>query len=220
MTIVILVDLFILAVLLTADLLSKHYAASYLLSHGGSYEAIKGVLTFRYSENRGAAFGIFTDSRVFLCVFVGVVVLALVAYMVYHIVKKKYKEKGGVFLHVALSFILAGGIGNLVDRIALGYVRDFIEYTFIYTLFERDFAICNLADVFLTVGVVMVVIYLIVLMVDEAKKGKALIAEASKKKEEQSLQTQDVADVSDETSTSAEMPSDEAAARDGEGQDD
>ena len=172
MTLVIFVDLFIIAILITADLVSKHYAASYLLSHGGSYEAIKGVLTFRYSENRGAAFGIFENSRLFLSLFVGIVVLGLIAYLIYHIIKKKYKEKGGVFLHIALSFIIAGGIGNLVDRIALGYVRDFIEYSFIYTLFKKDFAICNLADVFLTVGVIMVVIYLIYLLVVESRKKK------------------------------------------------
>ena len=172
MTIVILVDF-----LIVAALVSKHYAAKYLLSHGGSYEAIKKVLTFRYSENHGAAFGIFENSRVFLCVFVGVVILALIGYLVYNIVKKQYKDKWGMFLHVSLSFILAGGIGNLVDRIAFGYVRDFIEYTVVHTLFKRDFAICNLADVFLTLGVIMVVIYLVMLMVQEAKKGKALLAE-------------------------------------------
>lgn len=181
MTLVIFVDLFIIAILITADLVSKHYAASYLLSHGGSYEAIKGVLTFRYSENRGAAFGIFENSRLFLSLFVGIVVLGLIAYLIYHIVKKKYKEKGGVFLHIALSFIIAGGIGNLVDRIALGYVRDFIEYSFIYTLFKKDFAICNLADVFLTVGVIMVVIYLIYLLVVESRKKKPLENPASEK---------------------------------------
>lgn len=181
MTLVIFVDLFIIAILITADLLSKHYAASYLLSHGGSYEAIKGVLTFRYSENRGAAFGIFENSRLFLSLFVGIVVLGLIAYLIYHIIKKKYKEKGGVFLHIALSFIIAGGIGNLVDRIALGYVRDFIEYSFIYTLFKKDFAICNLADVFLTVGVIMVVIYLIYLLVVESRKKKPLENPASER---------------------------------------
>ena len=181
MTLVIFVDLFIIAILITADLVSKHYAASYLLSHGGSYEAIKGVLTFRYSENRGAAFGIFENSRLFLSLFVGIVVLGLIAYLIYHIIKKKYKEKGGVFLHIALSFIIAGGIGNLVDRIALGYVRDFIEYSFIYTLFKKDFAICNLADVFLTVGVIMVVIYLIYLLVVESRKKKPLENPASER---------------------------------------
>ncbi|HAE88998.1 MAG TPA: signal peptidase II [Clostridiales bacterium] len=173
MTIVIIVDVAIVAVLLAADLISKYFAAAYLPKHGGSYEVIKDVLTFRYSENSGAAFGIFENSRVFLSVFVGVVLLAILGFMVYHVYKGKYKEKGGIFLHVTLSMILAGGIGNLVDRIAFGYVRDFIEYTVVYTLFKRDFAICNLADVYLTVGVVMVVIYLIYTMVTDVKKEKA-----------------------------------------------
>lgn len=173
MTIVIIVDVVIVAVLLAADLISKYFAAAYLPKHGGSYEVIKDVLTFRYSENSGAAFGIFEDSRVFLSVFVGVVLLAILGFMVYHIYKGKYKEKGGIFLHVTLSMILAGGIGNLVDRIAFGYVRDFIEYTVVYTLFKRDFAICNLADVYLTVGVIMVVVYLIYTMVADYKKEKA-----------------------------------------------
>ena len=181
MTTVILVDVLTFAVLLVADLVSKHYATSYLLSHGGSYEAIKGVLTFRYSENRGAAFGIFENSRLFLSIFVGIVILGIIGFLIYHIVKKKYREKGGLFLHIALSCILAGGVGNLVDRIALGYVRDFIEYSFIYTLFKKNFAICNLADVFLTIGVIMVIIYLILLMVWESRKEKAARASAEGK---------------------------------------
>ncbi len=172
MTVVILVDLLIVAVLVAADLVSKYYAASLLPAHGGSYEAIKNVLTFRYSENTGAAFGIFENSRVFLCVFVAVVLLALIGFMAYHIAKNKHKEKGGMFLHVALSMILAGGIGNLVDRIALGYVRDFIEYTIVYTLFKKDFAICNLADVFLTVGVILIAGYLIWSLFNDNKKEK------------------------------------------------
>ena len=93
MTAVILVDLLIVAVLVAADLVSKYYAASLLPAHGGSYEAIKNVLTFRYSENTGAAFGIFENSRVFLCVFVAVVLLALIGFMAYHIAKNKHKEK-------------------------------------------------------------------------------------------------------------------------------
>ena len=166
---VILVDVLIIAVLLTADLVSKHYAAKYLLSHGGCYEAIKNVLSFRYSENSGAAFGMFDNARVFLCVFVGIVILAVLVFMGYHIFKKKYKEKGGIFLHVTLSMIVAGGLGNLIDRIAFGYVRDFIEYTIVYTLFKKDFAICNLADVFLTVGVILLIGYLIYAMTQESK---------------------------------------------------
>ena len=166
------IDILVVAVVLAADLVSKHYAALYLPAHGGSYVAIKDVLTFRYSENTGAAFGMFEDSRVFLSVFVGIVLAALLGYMIYHLVKGKYKKKGGIFLHVTLSMVLAGGIGNLVDRIALGYVRDFIEYTLTYTLFKKDFAICNVADVFLTVGVILLMIYLVCSAVIEAKKEK------------------------------------------------
>ena len=187
------IDFLIVAVLLVGDLVSKHYAASILPTMGGSYEAIKDVLTFRYSENTGAAFGIFEDSRVFLSVFVGIVLLALLAFMAYHIVKKKYKEKGGIFLHVALSMILAGGLGNLVDRIALGYVRDFIEYTIVYTLFKRDFAICNLADVFLTIGVIMVIGYLIYAMVIEMRKEKEKKALAPSKADPASAEGEIVA---------------------------
>ncbi len=178
MAAIIIVDLLIVGVLVAGDLVSKYFAAAYLPSHGGSYEAIKKVLTFRYSENAGAAFGIFENARVFLSVLVGIVVLAILCFMGYHIAKKKYKEKGGVLLHVALSFIVAGGIGNLVDRIAFGYVRDFIEYTIVYTLFKKDFAICNLADVFLTLGVVMLVIYLIIYAVNDSKKRKTTLSQS------------------------------------------
>ena len=114
---IIIIDLLIVAACLVGDLLTKAWAASALPLRGGYLVAIEDVLTFRYSENTGAAFGIFEDSRVFLSVFVGIVLLALLAYMTWTIVKKKYKEKGGVFFQVALSLILAGGIGNLVDRI-------------------------------------------------------------------------------------------------------
>ena len=184
---IIIVDVLIVAVCLVGDLLTKSWAASALPAQGGYLVAIKDVLTFRYSENTGAAFGIFENSRVFLSVFVGVVLLVLLGYMIWTIVKGKYKEKGGVFFQVALSLILAGGIGNLVDRIALGYVRDFIEYTFVYTLFNYNFAICNLADVYLTVGVIMVMIYLIYSFVLEARKekqAKALENSASPASEE------------------------------------
>lgn len=174
--IVIAVDILIVAFLLAADLVTKHYAAK-LLASGGPYEAIPKVLTFRYTENTGAAFGMLSDSRILLSVFVGIVVLGMIGFLVYHIIKKKYKEKGGILLHVSLSFVIAGGIGNLVDRIALGYVRDFIDYTVLYTLFKLDFAICNLADVFLTIGVILLIVYMIIYMVNDSKNRKQTAAE-------------------------------------------
>ena len=67
--------------------------------------------------------------------------------------------------------MLAGGVGNLVDRIAYGYVRDFIDYTVVETLFHKSFAICNVADVWLTVGMILLVVYVIFFWRDSNKKG-------------------------------------------------
>lgn len=170
---IILVDVILTAVLLAADLITKHFVSKDLLANGGVREIIKNVLAFRYSENTGAAFGMFDNARVLLSVSVGIVILGLIGFMVYHILKGKHKEKGALLLHISLSMIVAGGIGNLVDRIALGYVRDFIEYTIVYTLFKKHFAICNFADVCLTVGVILLVIYLIVFYaIGSSKKEK------------------------------------------------
>ena len=57
--------------------------------------------------------------------------------------------------------ILGGAIGNLYDRIFLGYVRDFIDYTFLDTFFGIDFAIGNIADIYLCVGVLVMIVYVI-----------------------------------------------------------
>ena len=186
---VLLVDIILTAVLLAADLLSKHFVSASIKGNGEPIVVIKDVLTFRYSENTGAAFGIFDNARIFLSVLVGIVVLALIAFMIYHIIKGKYKEKGGLLLHISLSLIVAGGLGNLIDRVAFGYVRDFIEYTFIYTLFKKNFAICNVADVALTVGVILLIVYLIVFYaIDNGKARKggndALSSESPEMKSE------------------------------------
>jgi len=189
---VIIVDVLLTIFLLAADLLSKHFVSDFLLSHGGSYTVIDKVLTFRYSENTGAAFGILDNARILLSVLVGVVVIGLIAFMVYHIVKGKHKERGGLLLHISLSLVVAGGLGNLVDRIAFGYVRDFIEYTFIYTLFGENFAICNFADVCLTIGVILLIIYLIAFYAidSDKKKKKAQAVSVSETEDDLPLPTE------------------------------
>ena len=76
-------------------------------------------------------------------------------------------QKENMWLRVSLLFIVGGGIGNLVDRIGLGYVRDFIQFAF-----WKNFAIFNVADAFVTVGVFMLIIVLIVMLVSEGRKNK------------------------------------------------
>ena len=77
------------------------------------------------------------------------------------------KPKASWLLRIPLVLIFTGGIGNLVDRITLGYVRDFIFFEFWYS-----FPTFILADNFLTIGTFWLVIYLIVMIIVETKKER------------------------------------------------
>ena len=71
------------------------------------------------------------------------------------------------FVQVTLAMIVGGGIGNMIDRIWLGYVVDFIDFTLI------DFAVFNVADCFITVGAFALMGYLLLDMIREMKQQKA-----------------------------------------------
>lgn len=142
------------------DQISKYYAAD-TLGDAGSVPFVPGVLSLRYHENSGAAWGILADHRwVFMSVSV-VAILAIIGYMVY-----TRKEKKDVFLRLALPLFLGGGIGNMIDRVRLGYVVDFLEFDFI------DFPIFNVADSCVTVAAVLVLIYLVRDLTREARQKK------------------------------------------------
>ena len=124
----------------------------YLISHsyeiGESHELIKGVLNFTYIRNEGAAWGMLSDSRWVFIVITAVmlVVLPLVLY--------KYRKLHFLF-GFSLSLIIGGAIGNMIDRVFLGSVVDFIQAAFI------DFPIFNVADSCVTVGAVLMFVYLV-----------------------------------------------------------
>lgn len=110
---------------------------------------IPGFLSFTYVENTGAAFNSFDGQRWFL---IGLTSLA-VLFMLYLLVFKKLKNNVVVW-HVAV--ILAGGLGNLIDRIFRGgSVIDYVEFKFI------NFAIFNFADCMVVLGVISLLIYLL-----------------------------------------------------------
>ena len=154
-----LIEAAVFAGIIALDLCIKDFLFEFLEENGSPYVLWEGFLNLRYSENYGAGFGMFGDSPITLIVLTTILVVGLLAFLV---VALKYSE----WLRVPLIMIAAGGIGNLADRIELGYVRDFFEYDFM------DFAIFNIADVFVTVGAIMLIIYLIYIMVVEAKKSK------------------------------------------------
>ena len=130
---------------LILDRLSKSYAINNFIEN--PYQGK--LLNFTYLENRGAAFGILQDSRLFFIILTLVIVAALVYYFV-----KNYKKNHKI-LNIALAMIISGAIGNFYDRLFQGYVVDFIEFAFV------KFPVFNIADIFVTLGSFLMIIYLI-----------------------------------------------------------
>lgn len=158
-------ELAFFALLLASDLVSKHYVMPFLAERaetGYSYVAIKGVLTFEYSLNSGASLGVFSGKTGLLIGITVVSMVLLLAAIVFLHIKKFHKEPKGRFLLCSLIMILAGGIANLYDRIALdGFVRDFIQYTFLEKIFGSSLFTCNVADIWVCLGVVFLIVYIL-----------------------------------------------------------
>ncbi len=142
------------------DQLSKALAVKFL-SVRATLPLWEGVLHLTYVENRGAAFGMLKNHRWVFLVFSTVAILLLAAYLFRGVSYLSEKGEGGVYPPlaplggVALSLIVSGGIGNMIDRIALGYVVDFIDVRLI------NFAVFNVADSFVTVGAVTLALHLL-----------------------------------------------------------
>ena len=124
----------VLAVIL--DQLSKFFAVQYLKPIG-TFPVIKKFFYLTYVENRGAAFGLMQNKTLFFIIITSIVGTALI----YSIVK----IPGSTAYKFTLSMILGGAVGNLIDRIRLGYVVDFADFKFFPAVF-------NLADSFIVVG--------------------------------------------------------------------
>lgn len=151
------------------DQLTKWLAVT-CLKGGDSFPLWEGVLHFTYVENTGAAFGSFKDQR---WVFMIISSVAIVALLAYYFLGRPHDR----LTTTALAFITGGGIGNMIDRILLGYVVDFIDFTLI------NFAVFNVADSFVCVGVGLMFLALILNERKEAKAKKAA-AEAPAEGEE------------------------------------
>ena len=132
----------ITAVVMVVDQMTKYWVAA-ALRDGGEIVLIRGLLNFSYTENPGIAFGMLNNGNVkWLLVGVSVVAIAVV---VFYLMKTGSHNR---LLLVALS-LLAGGIsGNLVDRVRMGRVIDFIEVYYK----TNHFPVFNVADTAITVG--------------------------------------------------------------------
>lgn len=148
-------EILLFAGLIIVDLLSKQFVFAFLKTQPNEHMTVlKGIFDFVMLRNDGASFGLFGGNQVFLIVITSIF-MAIIAVILY------WKPNTPLVFRLGMILILAGGVGNLVDRIAFGYVRDFIDYTFLYTFFKIDFAIGNVADLFCCVGVLMLIIYIV-----------------------------------------------------------
>lgn len=133
-------------VVILLDMVSK-YIVSRLLIVNESVMVIKNSFNITYVRNTGAAFSIFSGNAFLVMIVSFIIIIGIILYISKNKPSNKM-EKG------AYSLILGGAIGNFIDRIIYGYVRDFIEID----IFGWDYPIFNLADVFVVVGVILLVI--------------------------------------------------------------
>jgi len=149
-------------VLVGLDQLSKFLITSSLVE-GSSIELLP-ILNLTLIFNSGIAFSLFDDNGVWgRWVLVGLVALVLL-----YLVKILIKEKNlSSYESLALTLILSGGAGNLIDRIFIGHVVDFIHVFYQ----EYSFYVFNFADSYITIGVTLYLIY--ILFIGEEKEADA-----------------------------------------------
>lgn len=139
------------------DRITKAYFDS-ALGLGQSAEAVPGLFCWTLVHNTGGAWGMLSDATFALGVFSLIVSLVLAIFAI------RWNEGATWVETTALALVVAGGFGNAVDRFALGYVVDFINVSFI------DFPVFNVADIGVTVGMVVFFVALLVRTLIEAKR--------------------------------------------------
>lgn len=126
------------------DQLSKILALKYL-APAGSIPVIKNIFHLTYVENRGAAFGILQNQKLFFVIF-ALLVLGFIWFYAYNNRLDKVMVYG-------LSLMAGGVIGNLIDRVRLGFVVDYLHI--------MNFPVFNIADSAVTIGIILIGIFLL-----------------------------------------------------------
>ncbi len=141
------------------DLITKVLFANYFETGNKDIVVIPNFFSFTFVKNTGAAFGIFGDSTVALTI-VSVVFVAI--FVVYDI----FYHSDNIWYILGISMLISGAIGNFIDRLFLGYVRDFISIHIFPFVF-------NVADALITFGVIFFAVYLLFYGFKESKKEDA-----------------------------------------------
>lgn len=145
----------IIALGIVLDVVSKKLAIEHLKG-AEDIDLIPGILRLSYLENRGAAWGMFADQRWVFMSISTVTIIVILGMIFSGFCRSKVME-------FSLAAILAGGIGNMIDRTSLGYVVDMIEF------YLFDFPVFNVADCFVTLGTAILMIAMVVEIVREER---------------------------------------------------
>lgn len=127
---------------------------------GQSNPVIEGVFSITYVQNRGAAFSMFEGQETFLMIIPGLALIIAIWYM------EKHRNEHWTFM-TAMELIIAGGIGNLIDRVALGYVTDMFDFHF--------WPVFNIADIAIVVGCGFLILFMF--KFDNSEKNKSAMTE-------------------------------------------
>lgn len=158
-----LIYIVIIGLTVTIDQISKFLAVEFL-KQIGTFPIINDVFHLTYVQNTGAAFSILSGKTTFLAIITFIVLVVGGVYLF------KFKGKKIDLESIAISLIIGGGIGNLIDRISQGYVVDMFDFRLI------NFAVFNVADSFVSVGTVLLLTSVIIDLVKD-NKDKQMVRE-------------------------------------------
>ena len=152
----------IAAVVIALDQFFKHWIVMNV-SYGTDMALLPGIVHLTNVKNTGAAFSLFSNSTLLLTVITIIFILCLIAYLIF--------AKLSVRCRVCIAAVIGGAIGNLADRLRLGYVVDMFEVEFVH------YAIFNIADCFIVVGVILFCLFYIFSELNAEKALKAKLKE-------------------------------------------
>lgn len=150
------------AAVVVADQLAKSYVAANFVLGGESQTFIKGIIDLTYIHNSGGAWGMLSGYTWILLSITIVIMLICITMMIKVGIKNK-------LMFWAMTLVLSGGIGNMIDRIFRGgKVIDFLHFAFF-----KDFPVFNIADCAIVIGAGLLVLYFVKDFIDETKLKKS-----------------------------------------------
>ncbi len=183
----------IIALSVVLDQITKYLVVLYMSPVDTSIPVIGGVLNLTYITNDGMALGLLENRRWIFMTLTAVTIIAITVYMA---VKK---PKNRLFV-TSLALICGGGVGNMIDRVLRGTVVDFIDFCAFPDIWRWIF---NVADICVTVGAGLMILYVILDTVRDSKANKSAAADGASDSDEST--EFDNIDESDATSDSGEI---------------